>query len=51
MYQIRLGLKEGLPVEDYTNPSYDWFQMEEIRIGLSHKIDVRVYANQISPIL
>ena len=34
MRQIRLGLLEKLPVEFYADPCYDWFQMEEIRLGL-----------------
>ncbi len=48
-HQIRLGLEEGLPVEIYAKPEYDWFQMEEIRKGLKAGIDVSVYASADIP--
>ena len=34
MQQIRLGLQDNLTVEKYADPSFDWFQMEQIRTGL-----------------
>lgn len=45
MRQIRLGLLEMLPVENYALADYDWFQMEEIRKGLQDGVDISVYAN------
>lgn len=44
LHQIQLGLSEGLPIEIYANPAFDWFQMEEIRKGLKAKLDVSCYA-------
>ena len=35
LHQIQLGLSEGLPVEIYAKSEFDWFQMEEIRKGLT----------------
>lgn len=44
MRQIRIGLMEGLPMEQYADGSYDWFQLEEIRKGLERGVDVSKYA-------
>lgn len=44
LHQIQLGLSEGLPVEFYAKPEFDWFQMEEIRKGLKAGLDVSCYA-------
>lgn len=49
LHQIQLGLSEGLPVEFYAKPEFDWFQMEEIRKGLKAKIDVSLYAKTEIP--
>ena len=49
LHQIQLGLSEGLPVEIYANPAFDWFQMEEIRKGLKAKLDVSCYAKPEIP--
>lgn len=31
--QIRLGKEEGMDVSVYSNPEFDWLQMEQIRMG------------------
>ena len=49
LHQIQLGLSEGLPVEIYAKPEFDWFQMEEIRKGLKAKLDVTLYAKPEIP--
>jgi len=49
LHQIQLGLSEGLPVEIYARPEFDWFQMEEIRKGLKAKLDVSLYAKTEIP--
>ena len=49
LHQIQLGLSEGLAVEHYAKPEFDWFQMEEIRKGLKAKLDVKCYANPEIP--
>ncbi len=49
LHQIQLGLSEGLPVEFYAKPEFDWFQMEEIRKGLKSKLDVSCYAKPEIP--
>ena len=49
LHQIQLGLSEGLPVEFYAKPEFDWFQMEEIRKGLKAKLDVSLYAKTEIP--
>lgn len=49
LHQIQLGLTEGLPVEFYAKPEFDWFQMEEIRKGLKAKLDVSCYAKPEIP--
>lgn len=49
IHQIRMGLEQGLPVEIYAKPEFDWFQMEEIREGLKSGIDVSVYASAEIP--
>ena len=49
LHQIQLGLSEGLPVEFYAKPEFDWFQMEEIRKGLKAKLDVSGYAKPEIP--
>ncbi len=49
LHQIQLGLSEGLPVQVYANPEFDWFQMEEIRKGLKAGLDVSCYAKPQMP--
>ncbi len=49
LHQIQLGLSEGLPVEFYAKPEFDWFQMEEIRKGLKAKLNVSCYAKPELP--
>ncbi len=49
LHQIQQGLSEGLPVEIYAKPQFDWFQMEEIRKGLKADIDVSCYAKPEIP--
>lgn len=49
LHQIQLGLSEGLQVEVYAKPEFDWFQMEEIRKGLKANLDVSLYAKPEIP--
>ena len=49
LHQIQLGLSEGLPVQVYAKPEFDWFQMEEIRKGLKAGLDVSCYAKREMP--
>ena len=45
MYEIELGLEQGLDVSKYADPKFDEDQMEQIRKGLKQNLDVNVYAD------
>lgn len=38
LYQIDLGLKEGINVDVYAKPEYKFEQMYEIRMGVKRRI-------------
>ncbi len=40
LYQIDLGLKEGIDVDVYAKPEYKFEQMYEIRMGLKEGLDI-----------
>ena len=37
--EILLGKEEGLDISLYSNPEFNWLQMEQIRMGIKDKID------------
>lgn len=37
MKEVRLGLENGLNVEEYLNPNIDWKEMKIIRLSLESK--------------
>lgn len=43
--EILLGKEEGLDVSLYSNPEFNWLQMEQIRMGIKDKVDVARYAD------
>ena len=45
MYQIIIGLQNGIDVSVYSDPKFDAEQMGAIRRGLEKKLDVSVYAD------
>ncbi len=42
--EIKLGAEQGL-VSMYSNPEFNWLQMEQIRMGLKDNVDASLYAN------
>ncbi|KUO71671.1 MAG: hypothetical protein APF81_22805 [Desulfosporosinus sp. BRH_c37] len=44
--QIEIGLRKGIDVSKYADPSYDVEQMQEILWGLEDGVDVNSYADQ-----
>lgn len=49
MKEIRLGVRSGLDVSKYSDPSLRHDQMREIRLGLLHNVDVTLYNNSRIP--
>ena len=45
MYEIELGLEQGLDVSKYANPKFDHWHMYEICRGLEIGIDISKYIN------
>ncbi len=45
--EILLGKEEGLDVSLYSNPEFNWLQMEQIRMGIKDKVDVASYADPL----
>lgn len=45
--EIFLGKEEGLDVSLYSNPAFNWLQMEQIRMGIKDKVDVSAYADPL----
>lgn len=43
--EILYGKGEGLDVTLYSNPEFNYLQMEQIRMGIKDKIDVSIYAD------
>lgn len=43
--ELLLGKEEGLDISSFSNPEFNWLQMEQIRMGLKDKIDVSIYAD------
>ena len=43
--QVRIALKEGLPIDDFITPDMRGDSIREIRIGLENGVDVKQYAN------
>lgn len=44
-HDMLLDKEEGLDVSIYSNPEFNRFQIEQIRMGLKDKIDVSIYAD------
>ena len=42
---IKYGIEDGINPALYTNPEFNYYQMEEIRLGIKHGIDVTPYLN------
>ena len=47
--EIKLGKEEGLDVSIYSNPEFNWLQMEQIRMGLKDKACVRISISRLMP--
>lgn len=45
MRQVLWGLEENLDVSIYAKSSFNYFQMEVIRMGLKEGLNVSLYAN------
>ena len=43
--QVRIALKEGLPIDDFITPDMRGDSIREIRLGLENGVDVKQYAN------
>ena len=43
--EILLGKEDGLDVSLYSNPEFNYLQIEQIRMGIKDKIDVSCYAD------
>ena len=52
LHQVKLGIEKGLTddqIRIYADPKFDWFQMEQIRLGLEAGMDVSIYAQPNIP--
>ena len=45
MYQLKLGMVNGVDISYYENPDFNSDQMQIIRLGLESNLDVSKYAN------
>lgn len=45
LWEMYLGIKNGLNISSYADLSFSWMQMHEIRLGLQKGVDVSIYAN------
>lgn len=45
LQEIKMGIKSGVDVDTYADPSFFFLQMKEIRLGLEHGIDILEYAD------
>ncbi len=52
LHQVKLGYDNGLTeeqIEIYAKPKFNWYQMEQIRLGLEAGMDVTIYAQENIP--
>lgn len=45
MWEILIGLENGLDVSAYAKVEYNWQQMRQIRLGIEHMVEIEQYNN------